>query len=322
MKMTLNIGTSKKILKTKTKYLILFTIAFLFFTTINTAQYKLEIGNFWVYSNDYKEWKISITDTTTLFDSLLYYESVSKTHSNITDLNSFPESSSVQKYIRLRKDNLYETLIIYNAIKDTVIQPYVYKKDVKLGDKWIYQISINNIDTTEVDTIWAEVEGVFEDSVFGEIRTVKKILYRTGFDFSKYFCEEIGELAEEGFGYFNILKGCYVNGVAYGDTTFTVVSVDDPNQHVVKYKLEQNYPNPFNANTIIAYSIPHEDHIKIIVYDILGKEVATLVNKYHTAGNHKISFDASLHNDLRSGVYFYRLVSSSLKETRKMIYLK
>lgn len=97
----------------------------------------------------------------------------------------------------------------------------------------------------------------------------------------------------------------------------------------VQFSLEQNYPNPFNPSTTIEYSLPQSGYVTLKVYNILGKEVATLVNEQIEEGKHKVDFDAS---GLNSGVYFYKLLVSDLQgkdgragefvETKKMILLK
>ncbi len=92
------------------------------------------------------------------------------------------------------------------------------------------------------------------------------------------------------------------------------------------YSLHQNYPNPFNPSTKIKYSIPVADAyyasttmVTLRVYDVLGKDVATLVNKEQSAGSYEVEFDA---NNLTSGVYFYRIRTSNFVETKKMILLR
>lgn len=87
----------------------------------------------------------------------------------------------------------------------------------------------------------------------------------------------------------------------------------------LKYELSQNYPNPFNPTTIIRYSIINPDLVKIKIYDILGREVNTLVNEFKHVGNYEVQFDAS---GLASGIYLYRIESGSFIETKKMILLK
>lgn len=86
------------------------------------------------------------------------------------------------------------------------------------------------------------------------------------------------------------------------------------------FKLKQNYPNPFNPTTTIGYDLPANSRVTLKVYDLLGREVVTLVNnRRQTAGQHRISFDAS---SLASGMYIYRLESSSFTATRKMMLVK
>lgn len=85
------------------------------------------------------------------------------------------------------------------------------------------------------------------------------------------------------------------------------------------YKLYQNFPNPFNPTTTIRFEVPEESKVELKVYDILGREVATLVNEVKHAGNYKVSFNAS---DFASGVYFFRLQAGSFTNTKKMILLR
>jgi len=87
----------------------------------------------------------------------------------------------------------------------------------------------------------------------------------------------------------------------------------------VRFALYQNYPNPFNSSTKIKYSIPNSAKVSIKVYDVLGKEVTTLMNEFQNTGTHEIEFDAS---KLSSGLYFYRIISGIYSETRKMILLR
>ncbi len=85
------------------------------------------------------------------------------------------------------------------------------------------------------------------------------------------------------------------------------------------YALGQNFPNPFNPTTVINYSIPGSGQTTLTVYDLLGREVQTLVNEYQNAGTYSFSFDAS---KLTSGVYYYRLQSGSFTQTKKLMLVK
>jgi subtilisin-like proprotein convertase family protein len=87
----------------------------------------------------------------------------------------------------------------------------------------------------------------------------------------------------------------------------------------VKFELYQNFPNPFNPKTNIMFDIPHDINVKLIAYDILGKEVKTIINELMEAGKYQAMFDAS---NLASGTYFYRLEAGDFKEIKKMILIK
>ncbi len=87
----------------------------------------------------------------------------------------------------------------------------------------------------------------------------------------------------------------------------------------VHYALEQNYPNPFNPSTTIRYSVPAAGRVSLKVYNVLGQEVASLVNTQKSAGTYNVTFDASR---LSTGVYFYRITSGSFVQTKKMLLLK
>jgi len=109
----------------------------------------------------------------------------------------------------------------------------------------------------------------------------------------------------------------------YADTCLlncNVVGISGNNNEIpAVYSLSQNYPNPFNPNTAISFSIPKAGDVKLVVTDVLGREVAVLVDQFQTAGVHNVVFDASSHS---SGVYFYTLTAGDFKETKKMLLIK
>jgi hypothetical protein len=83
--------------------------------------------------------------------------------------------------------------------------------------------------------------------------------------------------------------------------------------------LDQNYPNPFNPSTVISYQLSAVSPVTLSVYDVLGKEVATLVDGVQSAGSHTVRFDGS---SLRSGVYFYRIQAGAFSETKKLLLIR
>jgi hypothetical protein len=98
---------------------------------------------------------------------------------------------------------------------------------------------------------------------------------------------------------------------------------DEMNVHPVdlpkSYALEQNYPNPFNPMTEIHYQLPLDNYVTLNVYDVLGKQIATLVNGMQTAGYKVVSFDAT---NMPSGLYFYRLTAGTFTNMKKMVLVK
>jgi hypothetical protein len=85
------------------------------------------------------------------------------------------------------------------------------------------------------------------------------------------------------------------------------------------FLLFQNYPNPFNPSTIISYQLPMTSNVSLKVYDILGRELVTLVNQRQSAGVYQVDFNATR---FASGVYFYRLTANENSEIRKMMLMK
>ena len=107
-----------------------------------------------------------------------------------------------------------------------------------------------------------------------------------------------------------------------------VVSVDE-NIMVTDYKLYQNYPNPFNPSTIISWQLPDSKFVILKVYDVLGNEVASLINEEKPAGNFEVEFSATGGSasggnawNLSSGIYYYKLVAGDFVDVKKMLLLK
>ena len=96
-------------------------------------------------------------------------------------------------------------------------------------------------------------------------------------------------------------------------------SVEGRSNGLYTFELTQNQPNPFNPTTTISYTIPSDAHVDLVIYNSLGKEVATLVDGQRNAGQHNVVFDAA---GLSSGIYFYRLTAGSNVEMKKMVLMK
>ena len=95
-----------------------------------------------------------------------------------------------------------------------------------------------------------------------------------------------------------------------------------PPQVPMDFALDQNYPNPFNPATVISFSLPRQVQATLRVYDLLGREVATLADGLYPAGTYQIRFDANSTRSLASGVYLYRLEAGDFVQTRRMLIIR
>lgn len=112
----------------------------------------------------------------------------------------------------------------------------------------------------------------------------------------------------------------YKNRIYFATFTFPMDGVEDENPvQPTGFALAQNYPNPFNPTTTLAYDIPVSGHVRLTVFDILGREVSTLVNQTMVAGHHEIRFDAG---NFASGMYLYKIEAGSYAAVRKMMLMK
>jgi len=163
------------------------------------------------------------------------------------------------------------------------------------------------------DTSWVKIEG---DTVISRYFEIIELFW--------------GERIIEKFGIFafdlesptRFCTGAVINGRQYG----TIVDVEDTEQtKPTEFILENNFPNPFNPTTTIYYSIPNRQQgdsyfdVQLIVYDPLGRKVATLVNEQKPAGTYRVTFNA---RGLSSGVYYYSLISESNIITKPMLLIK
>ena len=114
-------------------------------------------------------------------------------------------------------------------------------------------------------------------------------------------------------------NGAWLDNIFFpGNVVVTSVGKAAPDIPRV-FALEQNYPNPFNPTTVIDYQLPAASEVRLIVYDMLGRQVAVLVNGMKAPGRYDVEFDATAH---ASGVYFYTLTAGAFVQTRKMIVVK
>jgi hypothetical protein len=295
----------------------------------------LEVGNLWIYENYIWEfgnhqfigysWEW-VNETITLQNGLQYFQIIKRLTNGIKDT------------LYLRLDSL--NAIIYGYSDETGEDLFYEALYAEVGDSICY----------EYNPVWAcqIVQSEEPVNIWG-LSTTKRELYPnySGWVCSHSLVKGIG-LSQHGcgdlIGFYSNLIGCVINGTVYGDTS--LVSVEDEQPPLAtSFKLEQNYPNPFNPNTKIKFTIPSVETTRRVVfttlkvYDVLGNEIATLVNEELPAGEYEVEFNTNSveGRNLTSGVYFYQLrvggpetslpagqagSGQAIIQTKKMILLK
>ena len=200
-------------------------------------------------------------------------------------------------------------------------------------DEYWFDIQHYSLGSGGLDVIY------YYDSTGGPSNTSDKILYTsatTGAPETFSIATQISEHAPQpsARGYIPFLVEYYnaggdagvlwvgldgANRRLYFDRLNAVVGVNNQNGIPEIYSLSQNYPNPFNPSTKIDFAIPKNGFVTLKVYDILGQEVAQLLNKDFQAGSYTVDYNASM---LPSGVYFYKIISGDFIDTKKMILVK
>jgi len=228
-----------------------------------------------------------------------------------------------------------------------MVSPFVNKaRWVGVDSTYLYLVEYNPNDSTE--TIWLDLSATNKsisiypygsglhsfifirtkteliDTLFGIEKPTTTYIkdhiiseeYRLTKNFGMSYWKAFEITGSESF-----LIGAVIDGIEYGSL---ITKVDNECELPEEFVLQQNYPNPFNPNTTIKYSIPSVETTRrvvctIKVYDVLGREVATLVNREQAPGNYSVRFDAG---HLSSGLYFYRLTAGGFKSTKKMLLIR
>lgn len=262
------------------------------------------LGNVWI--GEYPGGSIiksTLVDTNYFFNNNFYSRIRSGDSSNINEYIRFDHTDSLYYY--------YSETHIYNN-GDI---PF-YKLNCVVGDTFSYSIN-------QFARFTKEVVDAYQQIVFDTLVTLKFINWSAGglVEGTEVWTDEFGLLFKETneFGGVDfILRGCVINGMAYGDTSYTVDVDDEPNKYF-DFKLYQNYPNPFNPTTIIEYELKEYGFVNLSVYDVLGNEIALLVNEEKYPGKYSTKF---VGNNLASGIYFYKLTIGGNTQLRKMMLLR
>ncbi|MCX6121218.1 MAG: T9SS type A sorting domain-containing protein [Ignavibacteriales bacterium] len=286
-----------------------FIALFVFITANLNAQepdpasyFPSSVGNAWEYDTQsgLQKTKIIRDSIDSKGNKYLYYYSLNKADRMI--------------------DTSYNVYLMHPVL-DTVLYCF-YKLAADSGETWTF--------IPDAPRTIARVDNVYQSFIFGKDRYVKEVGYyrpqpgdtviTESAVFERYvlLVSGIGEYYEYDVesGPERILLGCIING----DTLGTITSVNDqPKIVIADFELHQNYPNPFNPITTIEYDLRTSSNIILIVYNLLGEEVKTLVKERQQKGSYKITFDA---RDLASGVYIYKLTTGNTMFSKKMLYIK
>ena len=159
----------------------------------------------------------------------------------------------------------------------------------------------------------------------GNVQTLPTMAHRTltagnKVIFSAYDPIALTTAVDDTYPYFYWVGADTANNVFQALRWFEIpVGVENEGNLPIEFSLEQNYPNPFNPATTIKFSIPEQSRVTLKIYDVLGREVRTLVNEVRNAGSHDVNFDAS---GLASGMYIYSIKAGDYNASKKMMLLK
>ena len=191
--------------------------------------------------------------------------------------------------------------------------PKAYLGGASAGDRFYVVGGNNSVGSTSSDStfIWGISGGIW--TPLGSLKPVAAhnieaaVTYRLIGDTVKIFCPG----GSSGTG-----TTLNFDVIACG---FTVTGIVPASEIPKEYALKQNYPNPFNPTTNISFALPKAGNVKLVVYDLLGEQIAVLVNEYKHAGQYIVDFNAA---NLASGVYFYRIESGQFTDVKKMLLVK
>lgn len=280
-----------------------YIIVLIIFTSISvnaqskSSHFPLEKGNKWFYS-----WVPTIDSTI-------------RTSLEVISDTLMPDGkwySRIDKFDK--KDSTWERTIGFCYLREENNILYKFPSDTLLNYDWT-----NNTTNSELNGTYSKVN-IEEKDIFGK-RVLTYFLYYNDYE---------GISISDSIGYFDLyalswrdwlqssrqLVGCIINKINYGSITGIY---NNEKSFPIDYQLFQNYPNPFNPSTIIKYVLPMSGKVTLKLYNILGKEILTLVNKYETVGEYEVELNMK---NYPSGVYFYTLSCNSYTKSKKLLLLR
>jgi hypothetical protein len=280
----------------------------------NVVKYfPLRLNNSWTYyyessSIPYHQYRYRVTVLDSLFiNGNIYYKVYTQR----------PYSGNITETLRVNPND-------GNLLKYSVNYSCPWLQNESLIDSLASRFN----DSAKIGcTLFFRCTDTANHNVFGFIRPHKSFVYSAFENYHiKTYAKDFGLVYQGGSGGVggdhSALIGCTINGILYGDTS--LVGIESFSSGAPKdFSLSQNFPNPFNPITKIKFSIPPlkgaRGMIRLVIYDILGREIATLVNELLQPGTYEVEWDGS---NYPSGVYFYKLITDDYTETRKMVLIK
>ena len=318
----------------KQNYIVLF-ITFIISTTYGQSVISLEIGNKWFYNvlayynppPNYNEDTVRYVKTfevlkdTTVNTSNYGYVQCYKV--KIISNTNYPGLDGPIDYEYWNADSI--RFYNYFGLYPFEFEDVQYDEQIERDTCWEWTpprslfrecIDLSEISFLNIQDRKAQQTEMFETHSGLSNRTIKMFALNFGFvniEYEQVFMGEIWSNVR------STVKGAIINGITYGDTSLIVSIGSVKNPIANEFKLEQNYPNPFNPTTNIKFEIPKTTNVSITVFDILGRNIVTLLDEEKAPGEYTIPFDAS---NFSSSIYFYVFRTNNFIQTRKMILIK
>ena len=238
-------------------------------------------------------------------------------------LRRFYQSNDNGQNWEIIYEDVYES--VYRIIEDVSSNLYALAQSILLvsedeGSTWI----IRNISPSSSipGSLATDYSGrIYRNSYASIHYSTDKGIYWTAIDNSGL----TGLIKDIVINQNNRIYLATTNGVYFGEADSIVLSAENI-ESVKSFYLSQNYPNPFNPSTVISYQLPVSGMATLRVYDILGNEIATLVNEEKQPGTYEVEFNIDSHSgevrNLSSGIYFYQLRAGNFIDTKKMVIIK
>ncbi|MDP3151011.1 MAG: T9SS type A sorting domain-containing protein [Ignavibacteria bacterium] len=261
----------------------------------DSSYFPMSIGNEWGYYSNYDPHSEIIVDTLRK-NGVLYY---GFTRSVTEPEYWLREYGNRVYYLNLTDSTEFILFDFTINIGDSIELPSGY--ECSFGRK-IFLVSKSDTIITPAGTFYNCYH--FDHGIYCMDAGIHDTWFAKGIGKVKYVAEYI-------VGINNFLLNTY--------SILTSIDENYDNKINTSYKLFQNYPNPFNPTTTIEYIIAKSDNVRIVLYDVLGREVKSILNEYKNAGSYKVLFNADY---LSSGIYYYQLINRSYTQTKSMILLK